>query len=186
MRNKYLNRKKLRNQNREEGSAIEKRRQNVNNSQLLENDKSEEKNPIPAKSKSEQSSSTLSARSKDERLNTFSFTGKKDRRKDKRLIIQQNKEEEIKTHIMDDFNKKFLFFQKQLDELKDQRKAHGLKIDNLEKEKQTQELKIDNLEKEVRRLDDQVKELDKYYFAGKLRKLSKKLIEYITKNYYYS
>ncbi len=110
MRNKYLNRKKLRNQNREEGGAIEEIRPNVNNSQLLENDKNEEKNPIPAKSKSEQSFSILSDRSKDEKQNTFSFTGKNDKRKDKRLIIQQNKEEEIKTQIMDDFKKNFYFF----------------------------------------------------------------------------
>lgn len=61
-----------------------------------------------------------------------------------------------------------------------------MKINNLEKEKHAHELQIHNLQKDVRSLNVQVKELNKYFFAGKLRKLSKKLIEYIIKNFYYS
>ena len=36
------------------------------------------------------------------------------------------------------------------------------------------------------KLDAQVKEIKKYYFSGQLRKLLKRLIEYIIKNHYYS
>lgn len=61
-----------------------------------------------------------------------------------------------------------------------------VKINNLEKEKHAHELQIHNLQKDVRSLNVQVKELNKYFYAGKLRKLSKKLIEYIIKNFYYS
>lgn len=191
----YLNKKKLRNSNKEEFSIIEEIGPNANNSMPLEKDISEDKNSITEKSKSELSSSTISARSKSEKLNTFSFIGRKDKTNNKKM--KKNKEKEIKNHKSDDFNEKFLFLQKQLDELKEENKPQELKINNLEKELglkfnnfekefHAQELKINNLQKEVRALNCQVKKLNEYCFADKLRKLSKKLIEYIIKNYYYS
>jgi uncharacterized coiled-coil protein SlyX len=193
MRGKYLRRKQLRSLNKDESSITEEIGSNENNSISLQKDKSEGKESTPSKNKSEKTSSTISNRAKDEKLNTFSYMRKKDK-KDNRLSIKQNIEE---AQNKDNFSEQFQIFQKQFDELK---KAHELKINNLEKKNHVQEVKINNLEKEkhahelqihnlqkdVRSLNVQVKELNKYFFAGKLRKLSKKLIEYIIKNFYYS
>ena len=177
-------------------------------------DKREDKESTPSKKNSEQSSSTLSNRAQDEKQNTFSYRGKKD----KSLSVKQNKEETQNMQNMDYFNQQFQFLQKQLDELKEQKKAQELKINSLIEEKLAQEIKINslieenldqevkfnnfkktnelkihaqevrinNLQEDITALNVQVKELDKYFFAGKLRKLSKKLIEYIIKNFYYS
>jgi hypothetical protein len=177
-------------------------------------DKREDKESTPSKKNSEQSSSTLSNRAQDEKQNTFSYRGKKD----KSLSVKQNKEETQNMQNMDYFNQQFQFLQKQLDELKEQKKAHEVKINSLIEEKLAQELKINslieenldqevkfnnfkktnelkihaqevrinNLQEDITALNVQVKELDKYFFAGKLRKLSKKLIEYIINNFYNS
>ena len=198
MRNNYLKKKKIRSQNKEESNITEEVGPNINNSIRSENDKSENKISTPGKSKSEQSSSTISDKNKSEEPHS----------KDKRTLIKQKKEEEIKILNM---GEKFTFLQKQLDELKEaherkinilekelqstkeQKQAHEIKINKLEKElqstkkqKQTHEFKIYNLQKDIGTLNDQVKELNKFYFAGKLRKLLKRLIEYIIKKYYYS
>ena len=201
MSNKYLKKKTMRTLNKEESSITEKIGSNANSPIPLQKDKIENKESIPSKNKSEQSSSTISARGKDENLNSSSYIGKKDIRRFKRLTVKPNIE---KVQNLDNFNEKFQLFQKQLDELKDQMKADDLKINNLEKKidnlikdnvnlkkdndnlKKDIELKICELRQEVKALDVQVKELDKYFFAGKLRKLSKKLIEYIIKQFYFS
>jgi len=194
MSNKYLKKKTMRTLNKEESSITEEIGSNANSPISLQKDKIENKESIPSKNKSEPSSSTISARGKDESLNSSSYIGKKDIRRFKRLTVKPNIE---KVQNLDNFNEKFQLFQKQLDELKDQKKADDLKINNLEKKidnlqkdnvnlKKANELKICELRQEIKALDVQVKELDKYFFAGKLRKLSKKLIEYIIKQFYFS
>ena len=208
MRNKYLNKKKIRQQNKKEESIKEEIRTKSNNSILSDSDKTESKISIPAQSKSEQSSSTLSAKNKIKVPHIFSSIDKKDVRKDKTKLIQQNKEKEIKIQNMDE---KIAFLQKKLDDLQ---KAHELRINNLEKELKGIKEKSDNLEKELKgtkeksdnlekelkdikkqndnlqkkigKLDVRIEELNDFYFSGKLRKLLKRLIEYIIKNYYYS
>ena len=208
MSNKYLKKKTMRTLNKEESSITENIGSNANSPISLQKDKIENKESIPSNNKSEQSSSTISARGKDENLNSSSYIGKKDIRRFKRLTVKPNIE---KVQNLDNFNEKFQLFQKQLDELKDQKKADDLKINNLEKKvdnlikdnvnlkkdnvnlkkdndnlKKDNELKICELRQKVKALDVQVKELDKYFFADKLRKLSKKLIEYIIKQFYFS
>ena len=169
MRGKYLRRKQLRSLNKDESSITEEIGSNENNSISLQKDKSEGKESTPSKNKSEKTSSTISNRAKDEKLNTFSYMRKKDK-KDNRLSIKQNIEEA----------------QNKDNNLEKKNHVQEVKINNLEKEKHAHELQIHNLQKDVRSLNVQVKELNKYFFAGKLRKLSKKLIEYIIKNFYYS
>ena len=176
MRKKYLSKKTGRHQNKEESSKEE---MGINNSIL-----SQDKMSTPLKGKSEQSSSTLSANNIGEVPNIFSSKEKKYARKDKAKSIKQKEEEDIRIKNIDE---KFKMFQQQLDEMK---KDYELKINNLEKErkeeKQAYELKIDALQKKIGYLDIQVEKLNEFYFSGKLRKLLKRLIEYIIKNYYYS
>jgi hypothetical protein len=149
----------------------------------------------PIKGKSEQSSSTLSVKNIGEAPHIFSSKEKKHTRKDKAKSIKLKEEEDIRIKNTEE---KFELFQKQLDEIKKDYelkinnldKTYELKINNLEKEhkeeKEAYELKIDALQKKIGNLDIQVKQLNDFYFSGKLRKLLKRLIEYIIKNYYYS
>ena len=168
MRKKYLRKKQQRTFSKDESSITEEMGSNANNSICLQKDKSEGKVSTPSNNKSEPSSSTLLDRGKVEKLNTFSCIGKKDN-KDKRLSVIQRKEE---THNMDYFNEQFQFFQKQLDEFREQKKAQELKINNLEKEKYAQkkefnnfkkayELKINNLEKENHAQEVKINNLEK-------------------------
>ena len=179
MRKQYLNKKKIRQQNKEE-SIKEEIRTKSNNSIPSDSDKTEDKISNPAQSKSEQSSSTLSAKDKSKVPHIFSSKEKKDVIKDKTKLIQKNKEKEIKIQNTDE---KIAFLQKKLDDLQ---KAHELRINNLEKELKESKKQNDNLQKKIGKLDVQIEELNDFYFSGKLRKLLKRLIEYIIKNYYYS
>ena len=172
---KYLDRKKARVQNKEENS---------HNNTHSENDKSEDKISTPVKSKSEQSSLTLSHKIKSEESIKMN----------KRKKTNQVKEKNIQIQEIDDSDKRFVFLQNQLDELKqtfnEAKQVHKKEINNV-KQVHKQEIYIlkkanEHLQKEVEKLNEQVKELKEFYFVGKLRKLLKRLIEYIIKNYYNS
>ncbi len=69
-------------------------------------------------------------------------------------LSNENKVQESQNRLLSDYlNKKFEFFQKQIDDLKEQNRKQERKIETL---------------------NSQVKELNEFYFAGKLRKLLKK------------
>jgi hypothetical protein len=78
----------------------------------------------------------------------------------------ENKVQESQNRPLNEYlNKKFEFFQKQIDNLKEQNGKQ---------------------QREIEKLNSQVKKINEFYFAGKLRKLLKKLIQFIINYYFYS
>ena len=83
----------------------------------------------------------------------------------------ENKVQESQNKPINDYlNKKFEFFQKQIDDLKEQNGK--------------EQILLQNLERKIETLNSQVKELNEFYFTDKLRKLLKKLIQFIINNYF--
>ena len=161
-RKEYLNKKKKRDEIEGESVTEEIGKNSNSNKSILEKDdnKTEEKLSTPKNTNLEKSSSTPS---------------------------DKNKGEESHNSPLNDYvNKQLDFVQRQMDALREQNGKLQIQMKAQQIEMQSQKIQMQEQKIQIETLNSKVKELNEFYFAGKLRKLLKKLIQFIINNYFYS
>ena len=73
-----------------------------------------------------------------------------------------------------------------MDALREQNGKLQIQMKAQQIEMQSQKIQMQEQKIQIETLNSKVKELNEFYFAGKLRKLLKKLIQFIINNYFYS